>query len=203
MDDGDGKHVLPVTVKLPLVSITPSTLPPTPTPRQTQTQSGTQREGTHFIPAKERKALRKLAVFESQAQSQIQAELKGKSKGKDTEKGYRRNDVRVGDILKVRGRIDEYRRGGEWVRVVIVEPGSGGFVGMSSSSYHFHIIPHRLPCPLRSVSPRSYGLVKSRETELMTRGSKSRTAIPPPINRYGTTRNTLLPTIYLAAYNCS
>jgi hypothetical protein len=131
VDDGDGKHVLPITVRLPLVTITPSTLTPTPTPRQTLTQTGTQREGTHFIPAKERKALRKLAVLESQ--SQAQAELKGKSKGKETEKekGYRRNDVRVGDTLKVRGRIDEYRRGGEWVRVVVVEPGSGGFVGMS------------------------------------------------------------------------
>jgi hypothetical protein len=129
VDDGDGKHVLPITVRLPLVTITPSTLPPTPTPRQTQPQTGTQSQGTHFIPAKERKALRKLAVLESQ--SQAQAELKGKSKRKETEKGYRRNDVRVGDTLKVRGRIDEYRRGGEWVRVVVVEPGSGGFVGMS------------------------------------------------------------------------
>jgi hypothetical protein len=133
VDDGDGKHVLPVTVRLPLVTITPSTLTPTPTPtpRQTLNQNGSQNEGTHFIPAKERKALRKLAVLESQAQAQSQAELKGKSKGKDTEKGYRRNDIRVGDTLRIRGRIDEYRRGGEWVRVVVVEPGSGGFVGTS------------------------------------------------------------------------
>jgi hypothetical protein len=136
VDDGDGKHVLPVTVRLPLVTITPSTLPPTPTPRQTQTQSGTQRERTHFIPAKERKALRKLAVLESQAQSRSQTQSQaqgkgGKEKEKEKEKGYRRNDVRVGDTLKVRGRIDEYRRGGEWVRVVVVEPGSGGSVGMS------------------------------------------------------------------------
>jgi hypothetical protein len=130
VDDGDGKHVLPVTVRLPLVTIDPSTIPAA---RQTQTQSHTQSQGTHhFIPAKERKALRKLAVLESQAQSLAQDKGKGgKGKEKEKEKGYRRNDIRVGDTLRVRGRIDEYRRGGEWVRVVIVEPGSGGFVGMS------------------------------------------------------------------------
>jgi hypothetical protein len=164
VDDGDGKHVLPVTVRLPLVTITPSTLTPTPTPtpRQTLNQNGSQNEGTHFIPAKERKALRKLAVLESQAQSQAQAELKGKSKGKDTEKGYRRNEVRVGDTLKVRGRIDEYRRGGEWVRVVVVEPGSGGFVGMSSSSYHFHVPSHQLffSSSLESMAHQCYGLYR-------------------------------------------
>jgi hypothetical protein len=164
VDDGDGKHVLPVTVRLPLVSITPSTLPPTSTPnaRQTQSETGTQNQGTHFIPAKERKALRKLAVLESQAQSQAQAELKRKSKGKDTEKGYRRNDIRVGDTLKVRGRIDEYRRGGEWVRVVVVEPGSGGFVGMSSSSYHFHVPSHQLffSSSLESMAHQCYGLYR-------------------------------------------
>ena len=205
MDDGDGKHVLPITVRLPLVTITPSILPPTPTPRQPQSQSqvGTQSQGTHFIPAKERKALRKLAVLESQAQSQAQAELKGKSKGKETEKGYRRNDIRVGDTLKVRGRIDEYRRGGEWVRVVVVEPGSGGSVGMSSSSsLHFHIVSHHifLSSLAESIAHRCYVLVNFRETELMTRGSRSRTTIPPPLDRLRTTLDTILSTIHLAAY---
>ena len=136
MDDGDGKHVLPITVRLPLVNMTPP--PPTPTPRQTQIQTQDQSQGkaTHFIPAKERKALRKLAFLESQSQAQSQDLSKGKGKGKETEKvkGYMRNDVRVGDTCKVRGRVDEYRRGGEWVRVVVVELGSGGSVGMSSSS---------------------------------------------------------------------
>jgi hypothetical protein len=155
-----------VTVRLPLVTITPSsptpTPTPTPTPRQTLNQNGSQNQGTHFIPAKERKALRKLAVLESQAQSQIQAELKGKSKGKDTEKGYRRNDIRVGDTLKVRGRIDEYRRGGEWVRVVVVEPGSGGSVGTSSSSYHSHVPSHQLffSSSLESIAHQCCGLYR-------------------------------------------
>jgi len=152
VDDGDGKHVLPITVRLPLVNITPSTLPPIPTPRQTQSQTQVQSQGkgTHFIPAKERKALRKLAFLESQSQAQSQSQdlLKGKGKGKETEKvkGYRRNDVRVGDTLKVRGRVDEYRRGGEWVRVVVVELGSGGSVGMSTSS------SLSLSCPFSSAA---------------------------------------------------
>jgi len=149
VDDGDGKHVLPITVKLPLVTITAKTLPSTTVSRQAQsqsrTQTGTESQGTHFTSAKERKALRKLAVLEFYAQSQ--AVLKGKSKEKEKEnvKGYVRNDIRVGDTLRVRGRIDEYRRGGEWVRVVVVEPGSGGFVGMSS--FHAPSLPHRRSDP--------------------------------------------------------
>jgi len=97
------------------------------------------------MPAKERKALRKLAVLESQAQSQAVSKGKIKEKEKENVKGYMRNDIRVGDTLRVKGRIDEYRRGGEWIRVVVVEPGSGGFVGMSS--FHLGSIPHRLSSP--------------------------------------------------------
>ena len=149
MDDGDGKHVLPITVKLPLVTITAKTLPSTTVSRQAQsqsrTQTGTESQGTHFMPAKERKALRKLAVLESQAQSQAVSKGKIKEKEKENVKGYMRNDIRVGDTLRVKGRIDEYRRGGEWIRVVVVEPGSGGFVGMSS--FHLGSIPHRLSSP--------------------------------------------------------
>jgi hypothetical protein len=138
VDDGDGNHVLPVTIRLPLVTINPLATPtPTPTPAsrlvqtQTQTQTKTQTQSTHFIPAKERKALRKIALLESQLQSQIKEKEKEKVM-KVKEKEYLRNDVRVGDTVRVKGRIDEYKRGSGWVRVVVVEPGSGGSIGMSS-----------------------------------------------------------------------
>ena len=140
VDDGDGKHVLPITVRLPLVNIAPPiptsvSQPSTQTQLQSQSQRHSQTQSTHFIPAKERKAARKAAVLESQLQSQSQSQSNEKEKmdGKVKEKGYVRNDVRVGDTVRVRGRIDEYRRGTEWVRVVVVELGTGGSVGMSSS----------------------------------------------------------------------
>lgn len=55
--------------------------------------------------------------------------MKVKGKGKEKEKEYIRKDIRVGDTIRVRGRIDEYRRGDGWCRVVVVEPGNGGVVG--------------------------------------------------------------------------
>jgi len=201
VDDGDGKHVLPITVKLPLVTITP-TVPSTTVARQAQsqsrTQTGTESQGTHFMPAKERKALRKLAVLESQAV------LKGKSKEKEKEnvKGYMRNDIRVGDTLRVRGRIDEYRRGGEWVRVVVVEPGSGGSVGMSCSSsgfLHRRLLSTLPSDPLFLVT--GLGYFDSCDTWLMNRGSRSRAAVPPPLDRLRTTFDALLPTVHVTIYD--
>lgn len=48
--------------------------------------------------------------------------------------GYEHLDIRVGDTVRVVGRIEEWRRGkadgsGEWVRQVVVADGSGGSIG--------------------------------------------------------------------------
>jgi hypothetical protein len=138
VDDGDGIHILPVTVRLPLVNVNPAstTTPTTQSLGQTQAQAHTQTQTPtqrHFIPAKERKTLRKIAFLESQLASQVQSgSQKNPMVVKKKEKEYQRNDIRVGDTVRIKGRIEEYRRGnGEWVRQVVVEPGSGGFIGMS------------------------------------------------------------------------
>jgi hypothetical protein len=144
VDDGDGIHILPVTVRLPLVNVNPASSTTTQAPSQTQalTQTRTQTTTTtrHFIPAKERKALRKIAFLESQlasqSQSQSQAQTQKNPLLKKKEKEYQRNDIRVGDTVRIKGRIEEFRRGnGEWVRQVVVEPGSGGFIGTSYRLY--------------------------------------------------------------------
>jgi hypothetical protein len=143
VDDGDGIHILPVTVRLPLVNVNPAstTTPTTQSLAETQAQAHTQTQTPtqrHFIPAKERKALRKIAFLESQlaSQSQSQSQMQKKPMIVKKEKEYQRNDVRVGDTIRVKGRIEEYKRGnGEWVRQVVVEPGSGGFIGMSYRLY--------------------------------------------------------------------
>lgn len=165
VDDGDGKHVLPVTVRLPLVAISPSqgSIPTSASAsRQTQSQARTetQTQGTqHFISAKERKAARKAAVLEqAHAESQAQARVQAKASSKGKEKEYVRDDVRVGDTVRIRGRIDEYRRGVEWVRVVVVEVGSGGSVGMSpfcKLHFSYFLFPSCLtsPCSPSEVQP--------------------------------------------------
>lgn len=131
MDDGDGQHVIAVTVRLSL--ITPATSDPTNT-SQSQSQSSSSNTQDHsrsprssnstpnFKSANERKALRKLATLR---------DAKGKRPALPPVKVYERNDIRVGDVVKVRGRIDEWMRGKEWIRQVAVEPQAGGSVRKS------------------------------------------------------------------------
>ena len=133
MDDGDGVHILPVTIRLPLVNVNvnpapTSTITQYSAQSETQSRKETQTQGrTHFTSSKERKALRKAAFLESQPEAQAQ---KNPLVVRKKEKEYARNDIRVGDTARVKGRIEEFRRGnGEWVRQVVVEPGSGGCIG--------------------------------------------------------------------------
>lgn len=132
MDDGDGVHILPVTIRLPLVNVNVNPAS-TSTVTLHSAQSQKTQERTHFTSSKERKALRKAAFLESQSHPHPQAEAEAQKNPlvvKKKEKEYARNDIRVGDTVKVKGRIEEFRRGnGEWVRQVVVEPGSGGFIG--------------------------------------------------------------------------
>jgi len=119
VDDGDGLHVLPVNVRLPLVTI-PSkvVLPPT---RETDVSS-------HFLSARERKAARRKAPVPPPPPV----------------KAYARKDVRVGDTVRVIGRVDEWQRrkatgAMEWVRQVIVEEGAGGSISESDTAHPFSI----------------------------------------------------------------
>ena len=132
MDDGDGVHILPVTIRLPLVNVNVNHAS-TSTISHHSAQSQKTQERTHFTSSKERRALRNAAFLESQLHPHPQAEAEAQKNPlvvKKKEKEYARNDIRVGDTARVRGRIEEFRRGnGEWVRQVVVEPGSGGCIG--------------------------------------------------------------------------
>ena len=108
MDDGDGQHILCANIRLSLVDTAPFAKPAKPANAESS---------DYFPSAKERKAMRKFAMEEA-----------SKSKAKIATKVYERHDVRVGDVVRVKGRIDEWRRGTEWVRQLAVEAGSGGFI---------------------------------------------------------------------------
>ncbi|WOO83405.1 uncharacterized protein LOC62_05G006931 [Vanrija pseudolonga] len=113
LDDGDGAHVLQVVVRLAKVEPPPTTkvvaavaVPVNP----------------NFLTAKERKAMRKAAAA---------AEAASLAAARSTAPGptFHRPDVRVGDTLRVVGRVDEWARrrngGEEWVRQVFVDEASG------------------------------------------------------------------------------
>lgn len=159
MDDGDGRSVLPVTVKLPLVTVpsgrSKGTANPSPSlTASTVSQSVDTTRNSTFLTAKERKALRRAAALEDASQ----AKAKGKGKEKFPPiKAYQRKDVQVGDVVRVVGRLDEwYRRnthsvgleggGGEWVRSVVVDEGAGGSIGMFGVSFQCFIFARLHSC---------------------------------------------------------
>ncbi len=115
VDDGDGQCVLPITVYLNLQHLHK---PLNPVVQMELPDSGT------FLSSRQRRA---------QLRAAAEAQIKGKSNANF--KGYVRKDIRVGDVVSVVGRVNEYprRKMGEieWVREVVVDDASGGSVGES------------------------------------------------------------------------
>lgn len=112
VDDGDGAHTLQVVVRLAKVEAPPKTKAVAPAPEPVNTT---------FLTAKERKAMRKAALAAEAALAAAQTAAAMAT--------FHRPDVRVGDTLRVVGRVDEWarRRHGreEWVRQVFVDEASG------------------------------------------------------------------------------
>ena len=114
VDDGDGRCVLPVTMFLTLQTIKPIFT------------KGDTTDSHTFLTAKQRKDQRREA-----SRNHTGAKMKNEVKG------YARKDIRVGDTVRIVGRVNEYPRrkaGGEmeWVREVVVDEASGGSVGKSA-----------------------------------------------------------------------
>jgi hypothetical protein len=134
VDDGDGLHVLPITIKLSPVTVSQST---TAAASKAQTDPGPSKRD--IFPSKEERLARKRAkAVEELAHKEARSEASTSAKdGLGTKtKTYVRKDIRVGDTVRVIGRIDEYARKKasgelEWVRTLWVEEGSGGSIGES------------------------------------------------------------------------
>lgn len=90
--------------------------------------------------AQERKAARQAAA-RARAALEAEAEAESAAAGKMPSRRYYRKDIRVGDVVRVIGKVDEWARnkptGKEWVRGITVEEGAGGVVG----AYHCQISP--------------------------------------------------------------
>jgi hypothetical protein len=108
VDDGDGMHVLEVKIRLSVIA---SSIPAKP-----NITEGNQVR--RFLSAAERKKAPKPAFS-----------------GMDDMKVYARKDIRVGDTVRVIGRIKEWFRGnairGEFIREITVDDGQGGSIGRS------------------------------------------------------------------------
>ena len=125
VDDGDGRAVLPVNVRLKQRTTKQGKTTVHKTPRPA---SGLNRN--HFLTARERKSQRK----ESAMVEFMAAETARSARA--TMQTYEPVDVRVGDVVRIVGRIEEWMRkkadgSVEWVRQVTVADGSGGSICMS------------------------------------------------------------------------
>lgn len=115
--------MLPLTVRLQLVKA-----------RETSSKSAGSSSNvleppvasTHFISAKERKFARAAAAREAAEEAEL-------ARPRTRAKVFDRKDIRVGDTVRVIGKVEEYarQRDGalEWVRTVTVEEQSGGSIG--------------------------------------------------------------------------
>ena len=114
VDDGDGNAVLPVRYQLPRVVKPVSPKKPVKV-----------WDRSTFVSAKDRKA-----ELAAEADKEVDASFAKRPPAQL----YQTRDIRVGDIVRVVGKVDEYARrkptGLEWVRGVTVEEGAGGRVGM-------------------------------------------------------------------------
>ncbi|KAL1406119.1 hypothetical protein Q8F55_007802 [Vanrija albida] len=113
LDDGDGVHVLQVVVRLAKAEAK--------APKAQVAPPVTNTNST-FLTAKDRKAMRKAAVAAAAAEAA--------ARNTPAAPTSQRPDIRVGDTLRVVGRVDEWarRRGAgreEWVRQVFVDEASG------------------------------------------------------------------------------
>ena len=116
LDDGDGEHVLPITIKLSLVTIVQPTSPSKGDEASSITKT--------FVSAKERKAQRRQAALANAVSTAAK---------RAPIKVFERKDVRVGDVVRIVGKVEEWQRrnseGVQWVRQVVVTDAAGGSVG--------------------------------------------------------------------------
>lgn len=127
VDDGDGSCVMPVKYYLPRIGggSQASRVAPTPTPISvppTQTPvTGSRKTFTTVAERRVKEEAAAQAVFEATQVKRAPVKV------------FQSKDIRVGDVVRVIGKIDEWARvkktGREWIRGVTVEEGAGGRIG--------------------------------------------------------------------------
>ncbi|WVQ98426.1 hypothetical protein IAU59_005549 [Kwoniella sp. CBS 9459] len=156
LDDGDGLHVLPVIVRLPHVQVTPAM--PSPRKKGSTSLSSARKTDQYSSvcstvsgrsPPHHGKRSR---IYDTHSSSSLSVKTNGSSSIRGSKwqyyggggstsasasgyKTYEYKDVRVGDTLRVVGKVDEWFRrkadgSGERVRQVVVDENAGGSVAV-------------------------------------------------------------------------
>ncbi|WWD10525.1 hypothetical protein V865_008661 [Kwoniella europaea PYCC6329] len=153
LDDGDGQHVLPVLLRLASITHTHNS-------SSSRSKSNTDKAvsaRTSFVTRSER---------ESRAYAQRQAPEENWSNTNGYPKIFQRKDIRVGDTVRIIGKVDEWMRKksdgrGEWVRQVVVDENAGGFISIvdpdtqythTSQVDHLHQTSYSRPFTLPDLS---------------------------------------------------
>nr|XP_031858589.1 uncharacterized protein CI109_005969 [Kwoniella shandongensis]KAA5525661.1 hypothetical protein CI109_005969 [Kwoniella shandongensis] len=161
LDDGDGEHVLLVLIRLSVVKTFKYSTSSKPLPVQVPSAA--------FVSAANRNASKRKAIEECDSNG-YPIPIK-----RAPIKVYDRKDVRVGDTVRIVGKIDEWQRRKasgevEWVRQVVVEEGAGGSIAVvDPDMQHAHI----------AESCRLHQAVYARPFVIPDAATLGRTSQPP------------------------
>ncbi|WVW83510.1 hypothetical protein I302_105531 [Kwoniella bestiolae CBS 10118] len=121
LDDGDGQHILPSLIRLSPIN-TSST--------STFTSKSSKPPSTSFATASERRLAKRKAIEEAE-----EASRSNRSNFNGYPRAFQRRDIRVGDTVRIIGKVDEWMRkksdgSSEWVRQVVVDENAGGCIAI-------------------------------------------------------------------------
>ncbi|WWD01786.1 hypothetical protein V866_008732 [Kwoniella sp. B9012] len=122
LDDGDGQHVLPVLLRLSPIA-------------HTHNSSASRSKSNTDKTVSARTTFATLSERESRAYTKRKAPEENQWNTNGYPKIFQRKDIRVGDTVRIIGKVDEWMRkksdgSGEWVRQVVVDENAGGFISI-------------------------------------------------------------------------
>ncbi|WVQ70462.1 uncharacterized protein L199_008689 [Kwoniella botswanensis] len=169
LDDGDGQHVLPVLLRLSPIAHTHNS---------SSSRSKSKTDKAVFA----RTTFATLSERESRAYAKRKAYEENWSNTNGYPKIFQRKDIRVGDTVRIIGKVDEWMRkksdgSGEWVRQVVVDENAGGFISIvdpdtqythTSQVDHLHQTLYSRPftLPDLSISNKTPPISPNRDTSV-------------------------------------
>ncbi|KAK6902567.1 hypothetical protein I204_07492 [Kwoniella mangroviensis CBS 8886] len=169
LDDGDGQHILPVLLRLSPITHTHNS-------SSSRSKSYTDKAVTA------RTTFATLSERESRAYAKRKAPEENWSNTNGYPKIFHPKDIRVGDTVRITGKVDEWMRkksdgSGEWVRQVVVDENAGGFISIvdpdtqyahTSQVDHLHQTLYSRPftLPDLSISTKTPPISPDRDTSV-------------------------------------
>ncbi|OCF31473.1 hypothetical protein I316_06875 [Kwoniella heveanensis BCC8398] len=177
LDDGDGMHVLPILIRLPHVPI-PLPAAPSPKKRKNGSSHSSSRTSRRTDDSTHTNATTDTTTSSTSASTSLRGATStskwqyysagSASSATSNHKVFEYKDIRVGDTLRVVGKVDEWFRkkadgSGEWVRQVVVDENAGGSVAIvdpdeqyahTAEVMHLHQTTYTQPFVMPDLSAR-------------------------------------------------